>query len=105
MILPSVRLANYLTTAALTFSTMLPAFLSLCATGGLCWGLLDFHEVKLLIAGSNKLSRKTQHLKNSSKTEDFSVFRVRRHPSLHEISILNGNAVPTLTTTHVEHVL
>lgn len=58
MILPSVRLANHLTTAVLTFSIKPRAFLPLHATVGICWGLSDFHEAKLLIAGSSEISRK-----------------------------------------------
>lgn len=57
MIFWGVRLANHLTTAGLTFSTKSRVFLPLHATVGICWGLSDFHEANLRIAGSNKISK------------------------------------------------
>lgn len=103
MILGSVRLANYLTTAVLTSSTTPCAFLSLCATAGICWGLSDFHEEKLLIAGSNKISRKAWLLKNSSnRGVPCVVLETTPKPSQKSLSLWKCSH--TLIIIHVEHV-
>lgn len=73
-----VRLANHLTTAVFTFLTKPRAFLPLQAAEGICLGLSDFHEVKLLTAGSSKISRKNMSLETEQEYRGLPYVQLRQ---------------------------